>query len=97
MIDPNEAPIVRMIFDKYLNEGYGSYRIANYLTELGIRTRQGSNFVNCTIQHMLKNESYTGVLKCGESTTNIFPVLQIISPELFERTQEMLHQRSSKQ
>lgn len=95
MINPEEAAIVRLIFDKYINEGYGSHRIANFLTEMGIRTRKGSTFVHCTIQHMLKNETYTGVIKCGDTLTEIFPELQIIDPETFDAAQQLIRQRSS--
>ena len=93
MIDLTEAQGVKLIFDKYINEGYGSQCIASLLTERGVRTQKDSNFVNCTIQNMLKNESYTGIIKSGDTKSEIFPGLQIISPEEFARTQEILSAR----
>ena len=45
---------------------------------------------------MLKNNSYTGVLKSGETVTDIFPELQIIDPDVFEMAQKLLQQRSTK-
>ena len=95
MVDPDEAAVVKLIFDKYIHEGYGSHRIANHLTDIGVKTRKGSTFVNCTIQNMLKNETYLGIIKCGETQTDVFPELQIIDQDTFEMAQELLRQRSS--
>jgi hypothetical protein len=65
------------------------------LTDQGIRNRKGNNFTNVTIRHMLKNKSYIGVLKSGETESEIFPDLQIIDPHTFETAQNILLQRSS--
>ena len=95
LIDEAEAIVVRKIFDLYLNRGYGSQRIAHYLDEHGIKTRSGSNFTNATIQNMLKNITYTGVLRSGETYSDIFEDLQIIDPNTFEKTKAMLMMRSN--
>ena len=95
LIDEQEAAVVRSIFDLYVNKGYGSYRIASHLTRQGIFNRKGSNFVNCTIANMLKNKSYLGILRSGETESEIFPHLQIIDPHTFEVAQDMLMQRST--
>lgn len=94
IIDDTEAPIVRMVFNKYLNEGYGSHRICTFLQSQGITNRAGSNFTNTTIQHMLKNVIYTGVLRSGDTYSEPFPELEIIDKHTFDRVQEMLEQRS---
>ena len=96
LVDVEEAVNVITIFDMYLNHGYGSQRICTYLESRGITNRKGNNFVNCTIQNMLKNESYTGILKSGETKSEIFPELQIIDPDTFQQVQQMLAQRSAK-
>ena len=97
MVDEDESAVVRKIFELYVLQGYGSQRISTYLTEQGILNRKGSNFTNVTINHMLKNNSYTGILKSGETVTEIFPELQIIAPDTFEMAQNLLRQRSTKQ
>jgi DNA invertase Pin-like site-specific DNA recombinase len=96
LIDEDEAAVVRKLFDMYVTHGYGSQRLATYLTEQGIQNRKGNNFTNCTINHMLKNNSYIGVLKSGDTVTDIFPELQIIDPDTFEMAQKLLEQRSTK-
>lgn len=93
-IDNEEAKVIRLIFDLYLTRGYGPQRISTYLTKRGIMTRKGDNFINVTIGNMLKNKTYTGVLKSGDTESEIFPELQIISLKTFEDTQEMRLQRS---
>ena len=94
-IDETEASVVRTIFDLYLNRGYGSLRICRYLEEHGIRNRKGNNWNNATIQHMLKNIAYTGVLRSGETISDIFPDLQIIDPQTYMAAQELLEARSN--
>jgi DNA invertase Pin-like site-specific DNA recombinase len=93
-VDEQEAAIVRSIFDLYLTKGYGSQRISTYLTEHGTLNRKGENFTNVTINHMLRNIAYTGVLRSGQTVTPIFPDLQIISSEVFESTKGFIEQRS---
>ena len=95
LVDKIEAEVVRKIFDLYLNRGYGSLRICRYLEEHGIRNRKGNNWNNATIQHMLKNNAYTGVLKSGETVSEPFPDLQIIDEQTFLAAQELLSKRSA--
>ena len=94
LVDDTESVIVRMIFDLYVTKGYGSQRISTYLREQGVYTRRGDNFTNSTISNMLKNRTYTGVMKCGETVTDVFPHLQIINPHTFEMAQSIIKQRS---
>lgn len=94
-IDNEEAEVVQLIFDLYLTKGYGPQRISTYLTQQGIMTRKGDNFINATICNMLKNKSYTGILKSGDAESERFPELQIIPQKTFENVQEMRRQRSA--
>lgn len=94
MIDEAEASVVRMIFQKYVNEGFGAQRLSRYLLEQGIMNRKGVNFANTTIVKMLKNPAYLGILRSGESQSEIFPNLQIIDEDTFHRAQEIMNQRT---
>ena len=40
VIDPDEAEIVKLIFQKYLYEGYGAQRLCRYLAAQGIKIRK---------------------------------------------------------
>ena len=95
-INPEEATVVKIIFDKYTQEGYGAHRIATWLNENGYRARTGKKWHEATIRGMLRNLTYTGVLRSGESRSAIIPELQIISPSQFERAKTIMNERSDK-
>lgn len=73
---------------------YGAQRIATYLTNLGYRTRAGKPWHHATIRGILCNLTYTGVLRCGESRSQVIPELKIIEPELFEAAQHIRTNRA---
>ncbi len=94
-INEDEAPVVRMIYDKYVVEGYGPQRIANYLREINLKNRSGKNWHPATIRGILRNLTYTGVLRSGDSRSPLIKELQIIDEDTFMRAQEICYQRSS--
>lgn len=94
MVDEDAAKVVQKVFELYTRKGYGSKRICTYLTEQGIYSRAGKNFVNCTIQRILQNDAYLGILKNGEARSEIIPELQIIDEHTFELAQKINAQRS---
>lgn len=57
---PEQAPIVRMIFDLYTNHKMGCAKIANKLNELGYKTYTGKEWSSYLILNIIKNEVYTG-------------------------------------
>ena len=88
-VNESEAAVVRLIYDKYAHEGYGAQRIATYLNHLGYQTRAGKPWHHSTIRAIVKNLTYTGVLRSGESRSEVLPHLQIVSPELFADAQRI--------
>lgn len=94
-VNPQEAVVVRMIFDLAERFGYGGRRISTELAAKNvINLRTNEPFHYATIQSILKNVTYTGVLRSGETRSEVFPELQIISQEQFERVQNGIEQRS---
>lgn len=93
-VNEAEAAVVRIIFDKYVHEGYGAQRIATYLTKLGYRSRAGKPWHHATIRGIICNLTYTGILRCGESRSQVLPELQIIHPELYETAQHIRTNRA---
>ena len=59
-IDEHEAEIIRMVFDMYVNRGYGSQTIADTLNQMGESPRKSSQFGRTTIQWYLRNPTYIG-------------------------------------
>ena len=95
VINETEAAVVRIIFDKYVHEGFGAQRIATYLNKQGYRARTGKMWHHASIRGIVCNLTYTGVLRCGESRSQELPHLQIISPELFEAAQHIRTSRAN--
>jgi len=60
--DPDEAPVVRLIFEKCAKEGKGCYTVARELDELGIRPRYAGGWSQQSVLKILRNEKYAGDL-----------------------------------
>ena len=95
VVEPDEAEIVKLIFQKYLYEGYGAQRLCRYLAEQGITNRKGRNIPTTTINRIIKNPIYTGVIRNGECQSEVLTDLQIIDVETFEKAQQMMEKRAT--
>lgn len=58
-----QADVVRMIFDMYVNQDMGRYNIAYRLDELGIRPPKGEKWSPAALKDMLENVHYIGKVK----------------------------------
>ena len=94
-IEPKEAAVVRAIFERYVNHGYGTQRICGYLAENGMTPRAGGRFTNTTVQNIIKRPLYIGILSSGSIQSDVIPGLQIVSPDIFDRAREIAKERSS--
>ena len=94
-VNETEAAVVRIMFDKYVHEGFGAQRLATYLNNLGYRARTGKMWHHASIRGIICNLTYTGVLRSGESRSQVLPHLQIIEPELFEAAQSIRTARAN--
>ncbi len=92
-IDEDEARVVRMMFNLCVGSGYGRCKIANMISSQGIKARNGSNWHEATVGHILHNIAYTGVLRSGDSQSEIFPELQIVDPDTFALAQKLMAER----
>ena len=70
-INEQEAEVVRLIFDKYVYEGYGAQRIATYLNNAGYRARSGKCWHPGSLRGMVGNLTYMGVLRCGDARSEL--------------------------
>ena len=94
-IDETEAAVVRTIFEKTVREGFGSYRMADYLNGLGIKTHNGSQFQCNTINRILRNRMYCGYFVAGDVESPHIERIQIIEEPLFFQAQYILDQRAN--
>lgn len=58
-----QAEVVRMIFDMYVNKDMGYWLICNQLDELGIKPPKGQHWSPHGLRDMLQNPSYTGMVR----------------------------------
>lgn len=59
-INEQEAEVVRMIFDMYVNQGLGVQAIATRLDKIGVKARNGKKFSRSTARDTLRNEHVMG-------------------------------------
>ncbi|MCC8043868.1 MAG: recombinase family protein, partial [Clostridiales bacterium] len=88
-IDPDTAPVVKMIFEKYA-AGETTFEIMHYLNENGYRTSKGKPFTKSSLPTLLKNEKYIGIYVYKDLIRDENAVPAIIEPELFYKVQQML-------
>ena len=65
-INEEQANVVRMIFDWYVNENVGTSNIANRLNELQIKSPRGNLWSADSIRTILENRHYIGMVKLNE-------------------------------
>lgn len=61
--NPEEADVVRMIFDMYVNQDLGRVTIAKRLNELGVKPRKAKLWAQDAIKGILENEHYIGKVR----------------------------------
>lgn len=59
---PEQAPIIQMIFDMYVNQGVGTGLIAKKLNQLSIPTLKNSQWTVATINGIIRNPVYYGAI-----------------------------------
>jgi site-specific DNA recombinase len=70
---PEQAPIIKLIFDMYANQGMGCSKIAKKLNEMGVKSYWDKQWERTMITNMIKNQVYIGKLvwkkKCIRKST----------------------------
>lgn len=61
VVEPEEAKIVKMIFDDFLN-GLSAESTEKKLEQMGVKSYKGQHFSNTSIRQILSNVTYTGNL-----------------------------------
>ena len=74
VVNPEEAEIVRIIFDKFVNEGLGAMGICDYLNQHGYKKKKSKKneldyFTRSLIMSILDNPVYVGKIAYGKLTT----------------------------
>lgn len=64
--NPKTAPIVRSLFEEYA-AGAGCRDLATKLNDMGIRSTRGNLFENRTVEYILRNPVYIGLIRWSPS------------------------------
>lgn len=101
VIVPEEAEAIKLIFDKYVNEHMGIFEIARHLNGLGIQTSHGKSFERRSVEYILQNPTYCGMIRWNRTTNETNEIKDrsewiladghhepIISRELFDAAQQ---------
>ncbi|HKZ47458.1 MAG TPA: recombinase family protein [Thermoplasmata archaeon] len=94
-IVPEEAKVVRKIFDRYLAAAT-TQKIADELDGAGVRTRQGARWTRKAIAYLLKNPAYAGLLgwdRGQDLKVYADPHPSVVTLEEFNRAQLQLQRR----
>lgn len=101
---PEEAQVIKQIFEKYVYENMSYYTLAKWINTLGFKTKRGKNFDNRGIEYILNNPFYIGKVRWTPSGKTISKRIYdhpdtiiaeanhepIISEELFEAAQKKI-------
>lgn len=83
-IVPEEAAVVRLIFEKYTLEHLSLYALAKYLNGLGLKTGRGNPFEKRSLEYILQNPIYIGMIRwnrtCHETGEIKDPSQWILAP-----------------
>ena len=69
VIVPEEAEIIKIIFDKYVNEHTGIFDIARYLNLCGFKTSHNKPFERRSIEYILQNPTYCGMIRWNRTVS----------------------------
>lgn len=89
-IDEEKSEIVRLIFDKYVNEKWSFTKIADYLNNKKIPSPKNKLWEDSNIGRLLHRKNYIGVRQYGELTGT---VPAIISEELFYQVEKIIEDK----
>ena len=100
-IVPEEAEIVRLIFNKYVNGRMSLFALTKYLNGLGLKTNRGKPFEKRSLEYILQNPGYAGDVRWNRTVNETKEIRDpsewiirpghhpaIISKELFLAAQE---------
>lgn len=104
VIVPEEAEIVRQVYDRYLN-GWSMREITLWLRDMNIKTHRGGNMERRTVEYWLNNPVYKGYCrwtpdkKIKRDFKNKSSLIvkgeheAIVSEEIWEKTQERIKEQ----
>lgn len=92
-----EAAIKAEVYHKIVDEGFGGFRIANWLNDRGIKTKRGTSVWSATgVRAMIGNPLDRGQMHLGETLSEPIEELRIIDDYYYYKAIEIIHSRYTK-
>ncbi|OGH39054.1 MAG: hypothetical protein A2905_00445 [Candidatus Levybacteria bacterium RIFCSPLOWO2_01_FULL_36_10] len=92
ILDENMAPIARKMFDYFLSGEYSVDKLTKKMSNEGLRNIKGNKIVKSRIHKLLTDPFYIGKIRWNGVVTD-GKQDPLITPEIFERTQQILSGR----
>jgi len=91
ILDPERAPLVRELFERYATGQESDRSLADWLNAKGARTARDRQFGKDTVREMLCNAAYAGYVSGLRDKTRAIKGLHeaIVTDELFDQVQEV--------
>src|SRR3989344_2788825 len=99
ILDPDRAPVIKQIFEKYVNDGWSGGKIYHWLRfDLNFRTVYNHHFSLANVYLALQNHFYYGVLEYPKGTGTFYTGKHdpIISREFFMSARVRLKRSETK-
>jgi site-specific DNA recombinase len=94
VIVPEEAKVVRRIFELFARRKWGHLKIAELLNQEFVPTRENGNWEKCKVRNIVKNPTYMGLITWhGEEYAGKHEA--IIDEELFATARELTSNRKT--
>ncbi len=93
IVDDTRAPYVKLAYELYATGKYSYGSLGEELTKRGIKSKYGGHVSKKTIERMLQNTIYYGLVKtkAGASNANFPP---LVTKKLFDDVQDMIAQHN---
>ncbi len=92
LVDKKTSKLVHKLFELYSTSEYSLYDLSQTMNGLGLRNRSGQPLAGSTIEKMLRNPFYVGLLRWNGE---LYPAKHepIISKKLFDECQAVIERR----
>jgi len=96
LVDPETGRLVHKLFELYATGDYGLHDLSVTMNDVGLRNRSGNPLAGSTIEKMLRNPFYIGLLRWNGE---LYPAKHepLISKKLFDECQEVILRRGKPQ
>lgn len=65
IVDPDFKEIPHLVFHLYVEKGLGTFKVAEYLNNKGIRTKNGNRWSRESVNKLIRNQAYIGSVVYG--------------------------------